>query len=85
MQSAPATIERPTWSVINRWATSEEPASIDLFALRPMASRFAHILQPDRAHSRSVGVTGPWGSGKTTVLRWTENVASETGRTAGVV
>ena len=72
LQSAPAAIERPTWSIISHWATSEEPASIDLFALRPMASRFADILQSDPAHSRSVAVTGPWGSGKTTVLRWTE-------------
>ena len=43
-----------------------------MFALRPMALRFADILQSDPAHSRSVAVTGPWGSGKTTVLRWTE-------------
>ena len=72
LHSAPAVMEGPTWSVIKQWATSEEPASVDLFALRPMALRFADILQSDPAHSRSVAVTGPWGSGKTTVLRWTE-------------
>lgn len=48
---------------------SDNPASIDLLAFSPIAETVADALLDDQLDPVVLGVSGRWGSGKTTVLR----------------
>ena len=48
---------------------SDNPASLDLLAFSPVAETVASALLDDRLDPVVLGVSGRWGSGKTTVLQ----------------
>ena len=47
---------------------SDEPAEVDLLAARAIAETVADAILDDAVDPLSLGLSGPWGSGKTTVL-----------------
>ncbi|MDN5797782.1 MAG: KAP family NTPase [Intrasporangium sp.] len=47
---------------------SDEPAEVDLLAARAIAETVADAILDDVLDPLSLGLSGPWGSGKTTVL-----------------
>lgn len=48
---------------------SDEPSAVDLLAFQAVADTVAEAVLDDSLDPLAVGVSGPWGSGKTTVLR----------------
>jgi hypothetical protein len=58
--SAAPTSDFPLWS--------DDPALIDLLSFDAVASTAADALLDDRLDPVALGLSGPWGSGKTTVL-----------------
>jgi hypothetical protein len=58
--SAATTSDFPLWS--------DDPALIDLLSFDAVASTAADALLDDRLDPVALGLSGPWGSGKTTVL-----------------
>lgn len=55
------------WPTLERWLRSERPAEDDLIGNRRIARRLATYLV---AHGGTVGLVGPFGSGKSSVVRW---------------
>lgn len=55
------------WPAIEGWMALEQESSDDLLNHAQIARRFARVL---RSGGRSAALIGPWGSGKTTILRW---------------
>lgn len=56
------------WQQLKKWLQSDDPAEEDHFGIhRPVAERLAHLL---REGTKSIGIIGPWGSGKTTIVQW---------------
>lgn len=53
---------------------SDEPARVDLLAARAIAETIADAVLDDALDPLSLGLSGPWGSGKTTVLELIEDV-----------
>ena len=51
---------------------SDEPATVDFLAARAIAETVADALLDDALDPISLGLSGPWGSGKTTVLKLVE-------------
>lgn len=51
---------------------SDEPATVDFLAARAIAETVADAVLDDALDPLSLGLSGPWGSGKTTVLRLVE-------------
>ena len=47
---------------------SDEPAKVDYLAARAIAETVAEAVLDDKLDPLSLGLSGPWGSGKTTVL-----------------
>jgi KAP family P-loop domain len=47
---------------------SDEPAEVDLLAAKAIAETVADAILDDAVDPLSLGLSGPWGSGKTTVL-----------------
>lgn len=47
---------------------SDEPAKVDLLAAKAIAATVADAVLDDALDPLSLGLSGPWGSGKTTVL-----------------
>src|SRR3546814_11652205 len=47
---------------------SDEPAKVDLLAANAIAATVADAVLDDALDPLSLGLSGPWGSGKTTVL-----------------
>ena len=47
---------------------SDEPAEVDLLAAKAIAETVADAILDDALDPLSLGLSGPWGSGKTTVL-----------------
>lgn len=61
------TIEEPPMSLAGLlW--SDEPAKVDLLAATAIAETVADAVLDDALDPLSLGLSGPWGSGKTTVL-----------------
>lgn len=52
---------------------SDEPAEVDLLAARAIAETVADAVLDDALDPLSLGLSGPWGSGKTTVLELIED------------
>lgn len=55
------------WAIFERWLRSERPAEDDLIGNRRIARRLAEYLT---AHGGTVGLVGPFGSGKSSVVVW---------------
>lgn len=55
------------WATLERWLRSERPAEEDLIGNRRIARRLAEYLT---AHGGTVGLVGPFGSGKSSVVAW---------------
>lgn len=55
------------WATLERWLRSERPAEDDLIGNRRIAHRLAEYLT---AYGGTVGLMGPFGSGKTSVVAW---------------
>ena len=55
------------WETLERWLRSEQPAEDDFIGNRRIARRLAKYLTADGG---TVGLIGPFGSGKTTVVAW---------------
>lgn len=51
---------------------SDEPAAVDFLAARAIAETVADAVLDDALDPLSLGLSGPWGSGKTTVLKLVE-------------
>ncbi|WP_409141686.1 P-loop NTPase fold protein [Cellulosimicrobium sp. RS] len=51
---------------------SDEPATVDFLAARAIAETVADAVLDDALDPLSLGLSGPWGSGKTTVLKLVE-------------
>lgn len=51
---------------------SDEPATVDFLAARAIAETVSDAVLDDGLDPLSLGLSGPWGSGKTTVLRLVE-------------
>lgn len=51
---------------------SDEPATVDLLAARAIAETVVDAVLDDALDPLSLGLSGPWGSGKTTVLKLVE-------------
>ena len=59
---------------------SDNPASLDLLAFSPIAETVASALLDDQLDPVVLGVSGRWGSGKTTVLQLVREDARQVGR-----
>jgi hypothetical protein len=55
------------WTTLERWLQSERPAEDDLIGSRRIARRLAEYLTENGG---TVGLVGPFGSGKTSVVAW---------------
>lgn len=55
------------WATLERWIRSERPAEDDLIGNRRIARRLAEYLTE---HGGTVGLVGPFGSGKSSVVTW---------------
>ena len=55
------------WELIEEWMANESLSDHDFYGHRPIANRLAGLLT-DR--SRSIGLVGPFGSGKSTIVNW---------------
>lgn len=58
---------------------SDNPATVDLLGFEDIASPIADAIRRERLNPIAVGIYGPWGSGKTTVLNL---LAASLGQTA---
>jgi len=60
-------IENAPWEKIEAWLDSDEPASYDFLGNRSVAQRVSSQVSKG---TRSVGIVGPYGAGKTSIVRW---------------
>lgn len=58
------------------WLDSDGPAQHDLLGTRPVADRLRELLHNG---SHSIGLVGPFGAGKSTVIRWTTETLQSPG------
>lgn len=56
------------WEEIEKWLKTDSPAAYDFLQNREVAHRLANLLQ--EGDMRSVGLVGPFGAGKTSVVEW---------------
>jgi hypothetical protein len=64
--------EDRTWDDLEQWLQSDAPADFDSLGNRVVAQRIAAYL---KTGTRSVGIVGPYGAGKTSIVNWvTEQV-----------
>src|SRR6266545_968933 len=64
---AEITGSKPAESRVRLW--SDDPADIDLLSFSAISSTIVDALLDDELDPLAVGLSGSWGSGKTTVLR----------------
>jgi KAP family P-loop domain len=55
------------WAALERWLRSEQPANEDLLGHQRIARRLANRIA---IRGGRVGIAGPFGSGKTSIVRW---------------
>jgi len=58
---------KPTWEQLEEWLKSDSPACFDLLDNKPVADRLVGLLANG---ARSIGIVGPFGIGKTSVVKW---------------
>jgi hypothetical protein len=72
-------IENAPWDEIEEWLRSDEPARYDFLDNQSVAERVSGLI----AHgTRSVGIVGPYGAGKTSLVNWVKE-RLEANRDAG--
>jgi hypothetical protein len=62
------------WSDLEQWLQADAPASRDLLGRGGVASRIAKCLQRG---VRSVGIVGPFGAGKSSIVQWVRQSLGE--------
>ena len=62
-----------TWESLREWVAAEKPAETDLLDRRPIARRIAELLLLPLGQDRTIGLIGPFGSGKTSIVSWLED------------
>lgn len=60
-------IENAPWEEIEAWLESDEPAQYDFLENQSVAHRVSLLVSEG---IRSVGIVGPYGSGKTSIISW---------------
>jgi hypothetical protein len=60
-------IETAPWEDIEKWLQSDAPARYDFLDNHNAADRVSELISRG---TRSVGIVGPFGSGKTTLVKW---------------
>src|SRR5690606_10287438 len=60
-------IENAPWEEIETWLRSDEPARYDFLDNQSVADRVSGLIA---GGTRSVGIVGPYGAGKTSVVHW---------------
>lgn len=60
-------IENAPWDEIEAWLRSDEPASYDFLDNQSVADRISRLIARG---TRSIGIVGPFGAGKTSLVRW---------------
>lgn len=60
-------IESAPWSEIEEWLQSDAPAKYDFLGNRSLAERLATMITDG---TRSIGIVGPYGAGKTSLVHW---------------
>jgi hypothetical protein len=67
-------IENAPWEEIETWLRSDEPARYDFLDNQSVADRVSGLIV---GGTRSVGIVGPYGAGKTSLVNWvTERLAA---------
>ena len=74
--AAPLTAERlaTDWSAFQKWLEDDSPAGDDFIGNKRVALRLARYLM---ANDGTVGLVGPFGSGKTSVVEWLKGYVEE--------
>ncbi len=60
-------LEKAPWHEIEAWLKSDEPAQYDFLENQSVAHRVTLLVA---GGTRSVGIVGPFGAGKTSIIRW---------------
>lgn len=60
-------IENADWKDIESWLCSDAPAEYDFLGNRVVAQRLGTLLA---GGTRSIGIVGPFGAGKTSIVEW---------------
>lgn len=62
------------WALLKKWLTDDKPAEDDLIGNRRVALRLARFLV---SKGGTVGLVGPYGSGKTSIIAWLKQYAKK--------
>lgn len=65
--STDASATPTNWPSLEAWLRADEPAKHDFLGNRAVAERLKGLLTND---TRSIGIVGPFGAGKTTIIKW---------------
>lgn len=63
-------VESASWEEIETWLKSDASAKYDFLQNRDVAKRLSNLF---RGQVRSVGLVGPYGAGKTSIVEWIES------------
>lgn len=63
-------IENAPWEEIEAWLESDEPARYDFLGNQSVAHRVSILVSEG---TRSVGIVGPFGAGKTSIVSWVKD------------
>lgn len=55
------------WQTVEGWLQSDAPADYDVLGNHTVAQRIKNLLEQG---TRSVGIVGPFGAGKTSIIKW---------------
>lgn len=74
-------IENAPWKEIERWLQSDAPEQYDFLNNKSVADRVSRLIS---SGTRSIGIVGPFGAGKTSLIQWVvENLAEGRTHVAG--
>ncbi|NMC21700.1 MAG: hypothetical protein GYA33_14915 [Thermogutta sp.] len=65
------------WTTVEPWLRSDAPASHDFLGNYSVAERMRGLLIDA---TRSIGIVGPFGAGKSSVVKWIEELVQEDGK-----
>lgn len=66
-----STVDPENWSEFKEWLDSDTPAQFDLLSNYSVAVRIKRVLDNGCG---SIGIVGPYGSGKTSIVNWCEGL-----------
>jgi hypothetical protein len=79
--SSSASVMPTDWPALDAWLRTDEPAQHDFLGNHAVAKRLKAKLA-ERPPARSIGIIGPYGAGKSTIVNWIIELAeSETSTT----